>query len=61
MHEGAPNAIVANAGGRVVGGRSGVRQNAGAQSPELNYSKPSVPLDLMVFWYAKKLSLRRRS
>lgn len=61
MHEGAPNAIVANAGGRVVGGRSGVRQNAGTQSPELNYSKPSVPLDLMIFWYAKKLSLRRRS
>lgn len=61
MHEGAPNAIVANAGGRVVGGRSGVRQNAGTQSPELNYSKPSAPLDLIIFWYAKKLSLRRRS
>ncbi len=31
------------------------------RTPELNYSKPSVPLDLMIFWYAKKLSLRRRS
>ena len=61
MHEGVPDAIVVDIGGHIVGGRSGVRQNAGTQSPELNYSKPSVPLDSIIFWYAKKLSLRRRS
>ena len=59
MHEGIPDTIVVDIRGHEIGGRSGVRQNAGTQSPELNYS--SVPLDLMIFWYAKKLSLRRRS
>lgn len=61
MHEGIPDTIVVDIRGHENGRRSGVRQNAGTQSPELNYSKPSVPLDLMNFWYAKKLSLRRRS
>ena len=50
MNKGIPDAVVIDVGGHVVGGRSGVRQNAGPQSPELNYSRPSVPLDLMIFW-----------
>lgn len=56
-----PDAVVIDVGGHVIGCQSDIRQNAETQSPELNYSKPSVPLDLMIFWYAKKLSLRRRS